>query len=341
MLLYDRIFLKGIDYSQGIRHARYQWEKAVSPSIFSELLSKMANVLIPMAFISVLLLFLYWEYTENRWRLKKLLISLFSVFAYAFMNGSRSIIFIQVVMLLCIGTIRKCKKQKIFPKSKINKGSDKKFYFVFLVAILYAIYVFNSSAQMGETSARILFERLTIHLGGEFKEPYYTLLTENLSDNNMIYHIFSAMEYLIHSQWTSEAIFSVSSTPGNIFFFAPMHFLYNLGVLQNAPSSYLYEGLFISLPGSILYDFGFLSLIMFSIIYGFLIGLTIIKIRKLRNRGGFDFAFIMFILSSIYLTPFIPAHNFIYFNFIIVDMMLLEIISRVFIKKSTWIYLDI
>jgi oligosaccharide repeat unit polymerase len=339
-ILFDRVFLKNIDYSLGLRHARYQWVNAKSPSIFSELLSMFGNALVPMAFITVLLLYLYWEEIEKKFRFKRLIISISAVFLFAAMNGSRSIIFIQVFLLLCISILRLSKDKKLIPAAKKNKKSDKKFYIIFMLSVIYALGMFKSSSKLGNVDSKSLFEIFIVDLGGKPKTGYYSIINSIIGPDSIIYHIFSAITYLIHSQWTSEGLISLTNRTGNIFTYAIMHFLYQLGILNSAPESYQFYGLFISLPGAIAYDFGIVGVVIFGVLYGVLLGLSLIKIEKPNNSGGFDFAIIMFVLSSILVAPFFVAHNFIYFNFIIIDMMILEIISRVFIRKSTWLYLD-
>ncbi|WP_096203111.1 hypothetical protein [Bacillus sp. FJAT-45350] len=340
MLIVDRVILKGIDYSLGLRHARYQWENAVSPSVFSEIISMLGNILVPMAFISILLLFLYWEDLKTIRRLNNLVISSLNVLLFAAMNGSRSLIFIQVFLLLCISILRKYKNRSIIPAKRRGKRSDKKFYFFLLIAILYVISVFNSSAALGDYSSKYLFEIFSNDLGGQVKDGYYLFLNNILNENSIIYSLFSAIIYLIHSQWTTEAILLLPTKEGDIFFYSILHFLNQLGILNEAPIGYQYAGLFISLPGAIIYDFGFTGLIILSIIYGLLLGIVILLIKNPNNSGGLSFALILFVLSSIYVAPFIPAHGFIYFNFIVFDVILLHFISRIFFGKSTWLHLD-
>lgn len=339
-ILFDRVFLKNIDYSLGLRHARYQWANAQSPSIFSELLSMLGNAIVPMAFIAVLLLYLYWEDIEKRFRNTRLIVSISSVFLFAAMNGSRSIIFIQVFLLLCIAILRLSKNKRIIPFAKRNKKSDKKFYIILVLSVVYALGVFNSSSKLGDIDSKSLFDIFIVELGGQAKTDYYSLINGLFSPNSIIYHIFSAITYLIHSQWTAEAMFSLADRTGNIFSYSIVHFLSQLGILNNAPESYQFYGVFISLPGAIVYDFGVAGLFILGVLYGVLLGVSVLKIEKPNNSGGFDFAVIMFAFSSILVAPFFVAHNFIYFNFIIFDMILLEIASRAFTKKSTWLYLD-
>lgn len=339
-ILFDRVFLKNIDYSLGLRHARYQWVNATSPSIFSKLLSMLGNALVPMAFITVLLLYLHWEEIDKKLRFKRLIISVGSVFLFAAMNGSRSIIFIQVFLLLCVSILRLCKNKKLIPARKRSKKSDKKFYILLLFSVIYALAMFNSSSKLGNIDSKSLFEIFIVDMGGKLKTGYYSFINSIFGSNSIIYHMFSAITYLIHSQWTSEGLFSLSNRTGNIFSYSIIHFLYQLGIINNAPESYQFYGLFISLPGSIIYDFGVVGLLILGVLYGVLLGLSIVKINNPNNSGGFDFAIIMFVFSSILVAPFFVAHNFIYFNFIIIDMVLLELISRFITKKSTWIYLE-
>lgn len=336
---FDRMFLKKIDYTLGLRNARYQWINASSPNIFSELLSMFGNFLIPMSYISILLLYLHWEEfsTKKVFRFSRSLISSIVIFLFAAANGSRSIVFIMIFLLLSVSIIRIILHKKIVPSKR--KKQDKKIYFIFLFSVIYVLLVFNSSAEMGSMSSKNLFEILVNDLGGNIKRQYYSFINKLINSNNIIYHIFSTITYLIHSQWTTEALFSITGRNGNFFIYSITVFLYQLGMISFKPESYLFSGLFISLPGALVYDFGFLGLLLFSFIYGILLGIALLKVGSSKNSGGLEFAFIMFVFSSILIAPFSVAHNFIYFNFIIIDIVILEYLSRLFKKKSTWIYL--
>ncbi len=338
-ILFDRVVLKKIDYSLGLRHARYQWINAVSPSIYSKILSVLGNVMVPMAFITVILLYLYWENINKKIRLKRLILSASAVFVFAAMNGSRSIIFIQVFLLLCTSFLRFVKGKKIVPISN-KKKTDKKFFVFFILAISYVLTVFKSSSKLGKFDSRTLFEIFILDLGGKVKEVYYSFFTNFFSDDSIIYHFFSAVTYLIHSQWTSEGVLLLNKREGIVFSYSLMHFFYRMGVLSTEPQGYHFYGLFVSLPGSIFYDFGIVGMIFFGFIYGVILGTVIIKLERPKKSGGFDFAIIMFVLSSIFIAPFIAVHNFIYFDFVIIDMVLLECITRIFNRKSSWIYLE-
>lgn len=339
LLFIDRVILKGIDYSLGLRHARYQWENSVSPSILSEIISIVGNMFVPMSFISVLFLFLYWEDLRETKRLRNLMISLVNVLLFAAMNGSRSLIFIQFFLLLCISTLRKFKNRSIIPSRRKGKRSEKKFYFFLAIAGIYVLSVFNSSAKLGDYSSRHLFEILYIDLGGYIKNNYYLAINNIFDDNSIIYLVFSTIIYLIHSQWTTEAILFLPTRNGDIFFYSIFHFLNQIGILSEAPIGYEYEGLFISLPGAIIYDFGFTGLLVFSVIYGVLLGVSMLLIKYPNNLGGLSFALILFVLSSIYVASFIPVHGFIYFNFIIFDIVILHFVSRLLFGKFTWLFL--
>ncbi len=338
-ILFDRVVFKKIDYSLGLRHARYQWINAVSPSIYSKILSILGNVMVPMAFITVILLYLYWEDIDKKIRIKRLMLSTAAVFVFAAMNGSRSIVFIQVFLLLCTSLLRCVKGKKIVPITN-RKKTDKKFFVFFIFAISYVLTIFKSSTKLGKINSRTLFEIFILDLGGKIKEGYYLFFTKNFSDDSIIYHFFSAITYLIHSQWTFEGILLLAKREGKVFSYSLMYFLYRMGILSTEPQAYHFYGLFVSLPGAIVYDFGIIGMIIFGFIYGAILGAVIIRIERPQKSGGFDFAIIMFGLSSIFIAPFTAVHNFIYFDFVIIDMILLECITRIFNKKSSWIYLE-
>ncbi len=52
MLFIDRVFIRGINYSQGLRYARYDWLETTGGSFFGVV----GNLLVPLAYVGILIL---------------------------------------------------------------------------------------------------------------------------------------------------------------------------------------------------------------------------------------------------------------------------------------------
>jgi len=328
LLFYDRVFIRGIRYSQGLRHARYQWINSSGGSFTSVI----GNLLIPFGYICIFFLIIHYNNLSKKNKFILLFSSIVSVFGHAALNGGRSNVLLAIVLGIITFTIKNDVNLSIFT---IKFRSIKKAPLVAIV-VAYVSAVTFSSAAMGNVNMKTL-----THLGinSLYGQVYgYFDFIGKISD--YLYLIVYCVAYLYHGQWTAQVAYSLPTREGS-YVFSPFWFVFNKLGISSGPfeQGYFAEtGAFISLPGAFYYDFGFLGVIILSSLLGVMLGITLILINYSRTIGGIKLAFIMFVLFIVVLSPVVPAYGLMYSNFIFFAFVVLEIINRfIYKKKTNWL----
>jgi len=328
LILFDRIFIRGINYSLGLRAARYQWLNSTGGSPYGII----GNLLIPFGFICIFFLIVHKDSTSKKEKRLLTLSSFIGIFGHAALNGGRSNILLAIFMViisLSIGFKKPTKLLTIKPKNL-------KIIIILSCAIFYVGAITYSSAIMNNMSIKQLtslglYELYGVKTGsynnfGIFGEPTY--------------FIIYFLAYLYHGQWTAQVTYSLPIREGSYTFYSFGVILEKLGLIQTPLTQGYFSktGAFISLPGAFYYDFGFWGVILLSIILGGFVGLVLIFINKSKFLGGIKLAFIYYILFIIYLSPILPAYGLMYLNFIVFSFVSLEIINRLIFKvKTNWL----
>lgn len=318
LVLYDRTVLRGIDYSVGLRAARYQWLETTGGSIFG----LTGNLLIPFSYIGIYFLIIYFEDLKKLQKYYLIISIIVGVLGHAALNGGRSNILLALIMVLIGFIFRKTniktKKQYIFTKNKII------FLLLIIVTFSYISYIIESSASMGGVELKTLVVLGIEGLYGEVDKSFYS------EEYNFIHLIFIYMiAYLFHGQWTTQVTYSLINPEGTytcppLFYF----FLEKYHLIEPSGVKYFSEtGAFISLPGAFFYDYGFFGIIFLSTFLGMLLGVVFIIIDYSKYIGALKMVFIVSVLYIVFLSPILPVYGLSYFNFIIFSFILLSIIN--------------
>lgn len=328
LILYDRVFIRGINYSLGLRHARYQWLNSAGGSIPSVV----GNLLVPFGYLCIYFLVLHYKRLSLKNKFLLVTSSIVSVFGHAALNGGRSNILLAVVLVIITFALKSDYRNRMF---SIKLQSIKKLPIIAL-AVIYVCIITLSSAALGNTTMKTLTYLGVSSLYGQVY-GYFDSIGE-ISD--YLYLIVYSIAYLYHGQWTAQVAYSLPIREGNNTFFSFGVILDKLGIISEpfTQGYFAKTGAFISLPGAFYYDFGFLGVIILSALLGMLFGITLILINYSKLIGGIKLAFIFFVLFIVILSPILPAYGFMYLNFIIFSFVSLEVINRlIFRKKTNWL----
>lgn len=319
-MLYDRIFIRRIDYSLGIRNARYQWMNSTGGS----LLSILGNIFISFGYVSLFIYLFYNNKLNKTNRLLLLLSSFTTIFGHAALNGGRSNILIAIIWILIFLTIRRQHGIKIKMSNKKNKII---FLCFLLISIAYIFYVINSSSKMGNINMETLVYRSV--------NSFYGMLKPGVAipKNKLICYIIYSFIYLYHGQWTTQVALSLNVRPGNYTFAAFNFLLKKLGIINYIVPGYFSDvGAFISLPGAFYYDFGYLGVIVLSTLLGICSYLATLYVKK-RNLTGFKLALSIYIIAILIMSPIVPSYGLVYMNYILFSFFIVDIINKIVIKK--------
>ena len=342
LMAFDRIVFKKIDYSSGLRVARYLWLSTPPPHIFSSLLSKMSNVLIMFMFTTIFLLILHWENIHKRIRFMAISFAGIGALGFAALHASRSIVIVFCVFIFIALIVRKTQGKPFLPRKK--KKTDKKLYILIGALALLVLYITSLSFRLvSGYSFRSYFELSYPFFYAAPRLGYYHFLNTILSDDSVFYLLFYILMYFVHGQWTAEGMLSPANAGGQSdggqgSFTLIRNYLHQWGIIDEPNYIFIQnEGLFVSFPGIIFNDFGFLGLIFFAVLLGIFFGIAIIKLRSFSRSGGIRVAFIIFMFGEIILLPLSGAHEFPYFILPLAAMIIFEYFTRIFYPKSSWL----
>ncbi|MGV8155097.1 MAG: O-antigen polymerase [Alkaliphilus sp.] len=331
MILYDRVFIRGLDFSLGLRNARYQWLASQGGSLPSII----GNVIVPFGYVSIFFLIVHFDNISKKNKGLLVVSSIISIFGFAALNAGRSNILLAVIFILISVLISNISFAKLF---EIKLKSTKKWLLGILI-LGYISMITISSATMGNIDLKTLTQLSIESLHGKT-----TVNFDNIcGSNGFIFLIIHSVSYLYHGQWTSQAVHFLSNNSGHYTFNVFSIYLYRLGIIDEPLArAYFSElGIFMSLPGGLYYDFGFWGVFVFSAILGVLLGIVMLILNFNTSIDGIKLAFVFYVLFILILSPIIPAFGFTYLNFIVFSLVLLGIINLVLFKRrSNWLEVE-
>lgn len=320
-LLYDRIISRKINYLNGLRQARYEW----LASSGGNFLGLLANLMIPFGYIAIFFLIIFYEKIKP-FKIKWLVLSsLISIIGHAALNGGRSNLLLASVTVIIARLLR----NKIKWKNKLRAKLI--FIFIGMIAIIFIFTITLSSAKMSGINMKKLLELGIISLYGTPNEEWF-----QKSKSTLIYLFMYALTYLYHGQWTTQILYELEEQNGTYLFYTLGFILNKLKVIDEPFQSGYFStaGAFVSLVGSFYYELKFLGVLIFSIVFGILLGWVFVILKNKKRIGGVAIAYITYILFIAILSPILPAYGLVYLNFIVFSFILLEIINRIIFKNK-------
>lgn len=322
-ILFDRVYFRGISYSEGLRAARYQWLDSGSGTIFGIV----GNLFAPFAYFGIFLLAYFRRDLENMSNKGFVLFLWASVLAHAAINGGRSNLLLAAVIALAGFILGEKKRSSI-----VNRSGGLLHILVFAVALAYVIHIIQSSADLGDID---IGEMTYLGLNELYGVPDEAFFAEKKSDlNYIVLYIFS---YLYHGQWTAQIAFDLTERPGfHSLVSTPTLFLESMGILDvtKIKPEFSDTGAFLSLPGVFYYDFGWVGLVFLCAILGSILGICMYFLNGARNVGVFKMALIVSVFMMLVFSPILPAYGFAYFTFIIFAFVFSYVIGRLFLGQT-------
>lgn len=322
MVAYDRIYIRGISYLQGLRAARYEWLASDGGS----LVSIMGNILIPFSYVGLFLIIANSRYFVSRSIAFYTILFLLVIFSHAALNGGRSNILLAIIVMILAFSLR---------SGRVNVKTFMKVLFIGALlsvpAFIYVTEIIKSSASMGSVDLSTLLARATNALQGKFVEGY--LVQESSEAELLSIYILS---YLSHGQWTAQVIGDLDSVPGSYFLYPFSVMLARLSLISAPLDQGVFSdaGAFVSLPAAIYYDFGFVGLAFISVFIGALFGLSLTFLKERSRFTGWKLGLFIYLSFILLLSPVIPAYGFSYLNLIVFSFFILGSINRLFYGKG-------
>jgi hypothetical protein len=317
LILYDRVVTRGIDYTSGLRAARYLWLDSEGGNIIGIL----GNILNSFGYYSLVAIIINKKKIPIILHYKSIISVIFCVIGLALLNGGRANILIAIFLLLIAVVISK------------TESIEKAFYRNLRVLIriipfliLPVVFVTISSASLGNLSMRELFELEVAGLYGKSSDPlpYYGQW------DSIVYTLDYMIAYLMHGQWTASYSRVLHGYPPFYTFYPLLVLLNNFVEIDNLSVTGFFSdtGAFISLPGALYYDFGFIGHIVGSLFFGLLLSVVFIFLQKGIRITGIKLAYVLIILLTFFMSPLTLAYGFSITTFIIVPFVFFNVYSK-------------
>lgn len=328
IVLLDRIFVRGIDYSLGFRAARYQW---LSLGNVGSIWGKLGNLMIPFSYCALFMGIFHWEHISKKQRFLSLASGFGVQTFFAVLNGGRSNILMALIFAFTTCVMRKSQGKRFIPRIKglpIYIGIASILLFIYVSVIFYAFT--DNNLDYLELTAR--------NLGAELNGWYF----EN--SNPFMNTVIQIVLYLLHGIYYTGAVLlnnsgianlnSNMSLRGILVILARLHLV---DYQMELPSFDGGGGNFVALPGILIYDYGYLGFAAATILLGILTG-SVLKClnQKTKNLGIIELVFSLTVLIHINMSMIDMALGFGYFLFMVFAMVMMEIIASQMYGFSGW-----
>jgi hypothetical protein len=335
LLLVDKVVIQQIDFSQGIAIARDLWRREGE---FREGISSVFSVLgylLGFTFMAAAALaHLRWESLRPAIRTFALCGSVFLGLAYSLLTGGRSIILVQLAAFAATGALRVLAGHKFFPGRMLRALS----WAIALLglAIFYSVYVFSERAAAAGIDPSVYSNEMLAFLGGSPTDRFQTLeaLPEGLSGVAQFGVIAGA--YLTHSFGTFESVMDMMSTPGSASFVFARSLLARLGMSDPVVEEWILSGRFLSLPGVLWYDFGWLGVCVGAALLGILLGL-IRPLLHVKRFPATSTSFCVAIIVTCLISPLLLAPDLLAFPLMWVGFLVLGLIACLANIRISWL----
>jgi len=324
LVVYDRIFIQGVDYSKGIAHAREMWRSlATERGGASSLFNVLGNLLFPFVFFSVGYCVLFFEFTVKLRR--NFYFSIALVFVFSVMTGGRELLLVLFGVFLSSLALRFAVGLPVF--AKIMK---KDFFTVSFMAFFFAVYVGYLRSQSYAFGMDEYAKSLATRLGAAGEKV----------DGLAVYTpdaVLPVLIYLAHVKWEFINYIAHGGGDGLSTFRQVFKMLLEYLSLSfdwvdyQSPS---YSPNWISLVGSIYYDLGWVGVILYSLglIFSPFVFLALFSVKEF-NRAGFSISLYLFLCAVVIFSPFAFLFEVVQFIYFLVFIAVLFFVSFIPVKR--------
>jgi hypothetical protein len=198
--------------------------------------------------------------------------------------------------------------------------------FLSIFAIVAFGYVFYARFTVGGIKVDAYHQALAIHLGIPLHVSPHDgdFLSFILALSSMIFM------YLDHSIWVFNDILMSDNHVGSVLM-STVNFIF-AKIISYEYLSHNYAGLFLSLPGALLYDFGTFGLFFAPVIFGLVLAFSY-SLLIVRQNSLFRLVIFIASYSIILMAPVLLVHNMIVFVIVVSLLVFLSLISRLSIRQ--------
>ncbi len=335
-LIYDKIAIQHVDYSNGIAFAREQWRQigedreGKASSVWSA-----AGYLIGSAYyVIVVLIITQLEELKQNARIRFAVVAFLFLLANSLITGGRSnFLLLAVIAMGAFSARAGLGINKVFKGRRHRKMA----YGLFAVSVFYMFYVFFARAHNGDL---IIFQYVIGFLPWEglaFDDWYTRTVNEgwlgSLSNVTVL-----VLSYLSHSYATCAAIMDAPHEDKTMIFYNVTSLLYKVGLAARPDGDWFAAGKLPSVPGALWHEFGALPFAISSLFLGVLGGVVKLWVVA-RPRLLLPLAAYVLVYGTFILTPYEFAPDFLSFPFVVSAFVLLAFVSRFRLRSLRLFYI--
>lgn len=324
-LTYDKIYLQGIDYSEGFAVARQAWRKVgeARGGRPSSIFSALGYLLGSAYFVTVILTITQARFISSYERFSALLASFALLLGNAALTGGRSNILLLAAFAVGTFSSRRGLRLQDLLTSSFQRGCLK---LLSAFAAVYMVFIFYQRAEAGGSSALEYALGFMPYLGIQ-PEEWYLALLDNEALDALGTMLILALAYITHSFATVAAIIDEPREDKVIVFLYAFELLSKLGLWESPDGAWFLSGRFPSAPGALWYQFGGFGFFVYSFLLG--VGSALAKIWTTRKPYSV-LALGTYVAATaiLLLTPILFAWEFLAFPFILTAFIMMAACAR-------------
>jgi oligosaccharide repeat unit polymerase len=324
-LIYDKIFVQEIDYSNGVAVAREEWRKLGEDrdTNASSNFSVLGYLFGSAYYVAIVLAVTQIGVVTPNLRIKSLLLAFVLLMINSVMTGGRSnLLLLAVFVLAAFGARRGLVLSKVFPRV----GQRLVIKLALLLGFAYTVLIFYKRAEAGESDALNYAIDFLPFLGFDASNEYRAWLDDSeLSSLSAM--LVLTISYVTHSFATVAAIVDANPENKTILFLHLAGIANKLGLIGPPDGDWFLAGRFPSVPGSLLYQFGWLGFFGGSLLLGALSELCRSWAAKRPDRL-MPLGLSVMAHAILLLTPALFAGDFLSFPFVLGSFVQLAVIDR-------------
>lgn len=327
-LIFDKVYIQGIDYSKGLAAAREAWrreglERGGSVSSAYSVIGYLFN---SGYFIAAIIFITSGSQLTALNRFLTLILIFILLMLNSVIAGGRSNVLLMAILVSCtVASIRGFSIRELLGRRLVIL-----LYLAVFLSGFYMLYVFASRANASGMTPVEYVESFGPYLGlrvydwvFEFNDPSIMM--------DLLALIILCIGYLTHSLATTAALVT-HGTGNEIVVFVHLANIFHKMNLMDAPNvNWLLAGRFPSLPGALYYQFGFYGFVVLSLALGWLssIGQHLYRLKP----KSLIFMFINISMFSILITsPLLLVLDFMSYPFIILFLVITVFLKSFFMS---------
>lgn len=329
-LIYDKIYIQGIDYSAGVAIAREQWrqlgedraDQASSVfSIFGYLFGSAYYVAAVLAITQIKML-------SSAQRVNVLLVCFLMALANSVITGGRS-----NVLLFGVFIIGAMASRRELHFRKLLRGRIQRWILILAtgLAVWYTIFVFYQRADASELNGTEYLLDFLPFLGLESIAWYRNMLDDGMLSSLSAVLVLAA-SYITHSFATTAAIMDGPIEDKTIIFVHSINLLSKLGLANHPNDEWFLSGRFPSFPGALWHQFGGIGFVLGSLLLG---AASAIANAWTSSRPSLLLPLGVFVIVDVVLilTPLLFAGDFLSFPFVLFSFLLIAFVDY-FVRRK-------